>query len=207
MKHRTRFFLIFVLGLLYLALPAVGQSLPQTAPEDVGLSSVRLERLNAAMQHYVDENKLAGIVTMVARKGEVVHFEEFGMMDREANKPMHHDTIFRIYSMTKPIATVALMMLYEEGRFHLDDPASKYIPEFKDLKVYEEGDDGPHLVEPDRAMTIRDLLTHTSGLTYGSFSDTHVDSLYRQARVLRGNTLADMIPIFNIIKHHPQPEP
>ncbi len=193
MQHRTCCFAIFMLGLLYLAIPAVGQSLPQTAPEDVGLSSVRLERLNAAMQHYVDENKLAGIVTMVARRGEVVHFEEFGMMDREANKPMHHDTIFRIYSMTKPIVTVALMMLYEEGRFHLDDPASKYISEFKDLKIYQEGDDGPHLVEPDRAMTIRDLLTHTSGLTYGSFSNTHVDSLYRQARVLRSNTLADMI--------------
>ena len=103
MQHRTRFFLIFVLGLLYLPLPAVGQSVPTTAPEDVGLSSLRLERLNATMQRYVDEDKLAGIVTVVARRGEVVHFEEFGMMDREANKRMQHDTIFRIYSMTKPI--------------------------------------------------------------------------------------------------------
>ena len=132
---------------------------------------------------------------MIARHGQVVHFETYGMMDREAEKPMQRDAIFRIYSMTKPITSVAVMMLYEEGRFQLDDPVSKYIPEFKDLKVYAEGTSENIQVAPlERDITIRHLLTHTSGLTYGLFSNTPVDSLYLKAEVLSNEgTLQDMI--------------
>lgn len=204
MKNRVRFFLMLVLG-LYLAIPAVGQSAPTTAPEVVGLSSARLERLTAAMQGYVDDGKLAGTLAMVARRGQVVYFEDYGLMDREAEKPMQHDTIVRIYSMTKPIVSVALMMLYEEGRFHLDDRAAKYIPEFQNLQVYEAGDDGPTYVAPNREMTVRDLLTHTSGLTYGFFSTTHVDTLYREAGIFNGPTLADMVQTLSEIPllNHP----
>ncbi len=169
--------------------------LPTTTPEKVGLSSERLQRIGPVMQRYVQDNKLAGLLTMIARHGRVVHFETYGMMDREAEKPMQRDAIFRIYSMSKPITSVAVMMLYEEGRFQLDDSVSKYIPEFKDLKVYTEGTSGNMQVVPlERDMTIRHLLTHTSGLTYGFFSNTPVDSLYLKAEVLSNEgTLQDMI--------------
>lgn len=160
-------------------------------PEKAGLSSVRLNRIKPYMQRYVDENKLPGMVTMVSRHGKVVHFEKYGMMD--VDKPMQFNTIFRIASMTKPITSVAVMMLYEEGYFQLDDPVSKYIPEFKDLKVYSSKEqDGIQLVDQIRQMTIRDLLLHTSGLTYGLFGNTPVDSIYRSVNLFEG-TLKDMI--------------
>jgi len=149
-------------------------------PEQVGLSSARLERLRAVMQGYVDQGKLAGLITLVSRRGKVAHFECFGMMDIEANKPMRPDTIFRIYSMTKPITCVACMMLFEEGRFLLDDPVAKFIPEFADLKVFVEATDtGVVVTDMDREITIRDLLTHTAGLGYGLFEDSPVEDMYR----------------------------
>jgi CubicO group peptidase (beta-lactamase class C family) len=136
----------------------------------------------------VDQHKLAGIITMLARRGEVVHFECFGMMDIEADKPMQSDTIFRLYSMTKPITSVAVMMLYEEGIFQLYDNVSKYIPEFKGIKVFSKATpSGLELVEPEREMTIQDLLRHTSGLTYDFLDQTAVGALYRQAEEQAGN--------------------
>ena len=173
--------------------PQVG--LPSVAPEKVGISSERLQRIEPVMQRYVDDDKLAGVLTMIARHGQVVHFKTYGMMDREVGKPMQRDAIFRIYSMTKPITSVAVMMLYEEGRFQLDDPVSKYIPEFKDLKVYAGGTSGNMQVAPlERDITIRHLLTHTSGFTYGLFSNTPVDSLYLKADLWSNEgTLQDMI--------------
>jgi CubicO group peptidase (beta-lactamase class C family) len=151
-------------------------------PEDVGFSSKRLQRINTKMQHYIDDGKLAGAVTLVFRHGRVAHFEKFGMRDIAAGKPMELDTLFRIYSMTKPITSVALMMLHEQGLFHLTDPISKFIPEFKDAKVHL--DDGT-LVEAERPPTIQDLLRHTAGISYGGHSDTAhpVDAMYDTNKV------------------------
>jgi CubicO group peptidase (beta-lactamase class C family) len=159
-------------------------------PEKVGMSSERLNRIKPVMQRYVDENKLPGMITMVARHGKVVHFDKYGLMD--VDKPMQFNTIFRLASMTKPVTSVAVMMLYEEGYFQLDDPIGIYIPEFKDLKVISSLDEGGiHTVDAIRPMTIRDLLTHTSGLS-GVGADSPVDSMYREANLSDG-TLKDMI--------------
>jgi len=150
--------------------------------EEVGLSSERLENIKPVMQAYVDQKKLPGLITLVARRGKVVHFERFGLMDIEADKPMQPDTIFRIYSMTKPITTVAAMMLYEEGHFQLNDPISKYIPAFKDVSVLGNvAGGGTELVGLEREITIRDLMTHTSGFTYGFLEDSPVDAMYQEA--------------------------
>lgn len=165
-------------------------ALVKSKPEHAHLSSARLERIRPLMQKYVEEHKLPGMVTLVARHGKVVSYEKFGKMDTV--KPMQLNTIFRIASMTKPITSVAVMMLYEEGRFQLDDPVSKYIPEFGDLEVLLSLDKtGMHLVKPLRPLTIRDLLMHTSGLCSGG-DDTPVDSMYRAANLFDGN-LKDMM--------------
>ena len=133
-----------------------------TTPEEAGFSSSRLGRIGGVMQSYVDQGKLAGGITLVARHGKVVHLERFGMMDLKAGKPMQLDTIVRIYSMTKPITTVALMMLYEEGCFQLHDLIAKFMPEFTGVKVF--AGTGEKYLEPEREITIWHLLTHTSGL-------------------------------------------
>ncbi len=154
------------------------------APEEVGVSSARLKRINTVMQGYVDQNMFTGLTTMAARRGKTFHFECFGMMDVEANKPMQPDTIFRIYSMTKPVTTVAMMMLYEQGRFQLYDPVSKFIPEFKDLNVLVDAtSSGGGLTELKREITIRDLLTHTAGLGYGLFEDLPIEKMYKEAKI------------------------
>src|SRR5215211_9439600 len=111
----------------------------EATPEEVGLSPARLGNVTRLVQGYVDSGKIPGAISMVARRGKLVHFETYGRSDAESGRPMSADTIFRIYSMTKPIASVALMTLYEEGKFQLDDPAAKFIPEFKDLKVFAGG--------------------------------------------------------------------
>jgi CubicO group peptidase (beta-lactamase class C family) len=147
-------------------------------PEKYGFSSERLNRISPVMQAYVEERKLPGIITLVARKGEVVHINKFGCQDVNKNKPIEFDTIFRIYSMTKPITSVALMMLYEKGLFHLSDPVSKYLPEFENVKVYEEGG---KLVDPVCEITIHHLLTHTAGLSYGIFGESPIDKRYIEA--------------------------
>ncbi len=154
-------------------------------PEEVGLSSPRLSRIQPFMQNYVEQKRLPGLVTMVARHGKVAYFECFGMMDNEASKPMQFDTLFRIASMTKPITSVAALMLYEEGCFQLNDPVSDYIPEFKDAKVFvKPNESGMELAEPERDMTIRDLFTHTSGLSDGSDENSPSDALYRESNIV-----------------------
>jgi len=167
----------------------------KSTPEDVGLSGARLVKIDLLTQRYIDEGKLPGTLTLVARHGKIVHLECQGKMDIEADKDVSRDTIFRIYSMSKPITSVALMMLYEDGHFLLDDPVSKFIPEFKDLKVYESGDSDNYTTRPaDRPMTIRDLLTHTAGLTYGFAGATHVvDQLYQERRVTTSSDLGEMV--------------
>jgi CubicO group peptidase (beta-lactamase class C family) len=151
-------------------------------PEEVGLSSTRLEHLRTVAQGYVDQGKLAGLITLVARRGRVAHFECYGMMDIEANKPMQPDTMFRIYSMTKPITCFALMMLIEGGRVLLNDPVSKFIPEFEDLKVFVGSTEtGIETTGLEREMTIWHLLTHTAGLSYDVSVITPIEDMYRAA--------------------------
>jgi len=159
------------------------------SPESVGLSSERLERIASAIQKSIDDGRVAGGVALVARQGKIAYFKAVGMADREAKKPMRTDSIFRICSMTKPITTVAVMILYEEGRFMLDQPVSDFIPEFKDMKVldppYPQDKTSPPgaLVDAKRPITIRHLLTHTSGLTYGG---ARLGKVYRDAGIGTG---------------------
>lgn len=151
-------------------------------PEEVGLSSTRLEHLRTAAQGYVDQGKLVGLITLVARHGKVAHLECYGLMDIEAEKPMQSDTIFRIYSMTKPIACFALMMLVEEGLISLNDPVTKFIPEFEALKVFADTNEtATELTEVESVMTIWHLLTHTSGLSYDAVVQTPLEDMYREA--------------------------
>ena len=162
-------------------------SLPSltASPHEVGLSAERLERISSAAQEFIDEGQLAGAVTVVARRGKVAHFEAYGMMDIEADKPMQKDTIFRIYSMTKPIAAVGVMMLCEEGKLTLDAPASTYLPELSGMQVAQDADANVFTpVETDREMTVQDLMQHTAGLPGAARymgGNTAVDKLYRKA--------------------------
>jgi len=168
-------------------------------PEDVSLSSKQLDRIEKHLKtRYIDPEKIAGCLTLVARKGQIAYLQPLGLMDKERNKPMREDTIFRIYSMTKPITSVSLMMLYEEGYFQLTDPVWKFIPEWRNLRVYEAGNYPNFMTtRPKRHMTIRDLFTHTSGLTYGFMERTNVDAAYRKTVVQEQGrnkgTLKDMI--------------
>ena len=167
-----------------------GQGLPIAVPEEVDISTEHLERIRPIMQGYVDDGHIAGLLTAVARRGKIVHFETIGMRDVENNKPIETDTIFRIHSMSKPITSVAVMMLYEEGHFHLNTPVSDFIPEFKNMKVYNE--DQTEILDAENEVTIKHLLTHAAGLTYGWGSEP-VDKRYREANLFeRGATLADM---------------
>ena len=188
------------------AMPAAALEL--ATPESVGMDSARLDRISQAMQGYVDEGLLAGVVTMAARDNKVVHFESVGFRDLEAQAPMSNDALFRIYSMSKPITGVALMILYEEGKFRLADPVEKYLPELKDLQVYAGTDEtGNIITEPqDHKMTIRELMSHTGGLSYGIFSRSAVDTKYVDADLLNtNNTLEEFTSKLGQIplKHQP----
>jgi CubicO group peptidase (beta-lactamase class C family) len=156
-------------------------------PETVGLCGDRLARIESHLtRRYIEPKKIAGALTLVARKGEVAYLSALGQMDIERNKPMAEDTIFRIYSMSKPITSVALMMLYEHGHFQLDDPVYKYIPEWRNLQVYQLGNHPRWVTTPcERPMTIRDLFCHMSGLTYGFMERTNIDRAYRRLGVGR----------------------
>jgi CubicO group peptidase (beta-lactamase class C family) len=168
-------------------------------PESIGFSSQRLGRINRVMQQYVDERQLAGMVTLVARHGKIVHFDKFGMADIRAKKPMQTDSLFRIYSMTKPITSTAVLMLFEEACFRLTDPVYQYIPAFKDVKVLDSSPNSERrLIDPKRPISIRDLLTHTAGLSYGFDDNFYIDDLYRKNMWDKMDrnpnlTLADMV--------------
>ncbi len=163
-----------------IAAPATARAqedpLPTTTPEEVGLSSEVLARIGPAMQEFIDRGGTAGVVTLVARRGEIAHWEARGWRV-QGDDPLEPNDIFRIYSMTKPVTSVAVMILVEDGLLSLDDKVASVIPAFKDVKVFQ--DMGPR--RPDRAMRIRHLLTHTSGLTYGVFGSSAVDSMYNRA--------------------------
>jgi CubicO group peptidase (beta-lactamase class C family) len=165
----------------------------QTNPDALGFSSDRLLRIHSLMNRYVESGKLAGAVTCIARHGLVVHFETFGHQNLETKTPMSRDSIFRIYSMTKPITSAALMILFEEALFNLTDEVCQYIPAFKDVKVL--GESGA-LETPIRPMIVQDLLCHTAGLSYGDFpeSQSPVDELYDTADLFNTkSTNAEMI--------------
>jgi CubicO group peptidase (beta-lactamase class C family) len=153
-------------------------------PEDVGLSSERLARIDAWRDKLVADGKLAGVTTLVARRGQVAHWGMSGFVDNARGKPTAADTIFRIYSMTKPVTSVAMMMLYEEGRFQLDDPISRFLPAFANQRVARiDGNQITDTVRAERDITFRDLLTHTSGLTYGTMAGTPLEAMYRDAGI------------------------
>jgi CubicO group peptidase (beta-lactamase class C family) len=164
------------------------QGLPQlVAPADVGLSKERLDRIRVAMEKEIAENRLAGGIGLIARRGKIAYFETYGMADKEAGRPMTRDAIFRIYSMTKAVTGVAVMALYEEGRFSLTDPVSRYLPEFTTMKVAVEKTDPAtgkrvlsHTVPAERPITILDLLRHTSGFNYAGPPDEKGESIYQR---------------------------
>jgi CubicO group peptidase (beta-lactamase class C family) len=183
MKQCVRIFAV----LLALLATTNAQVLPQLAPGEVGLSKERLDRIRTAMENTIARNRLAGGVGLIARRGKIAYFETYGMADKEGGKPMQKDAIFRIYSMTKAVTGVAVMMLYEEGRFALTDPVSRYLPEFATMKVAVEKVDPAsgkrvlsHTVPADRQITILDLLRHTSGLDYAGPHDEKGDSIYER---------------------------
>ncbi|MEE4360860.1 MAG: serine hydrolase domain-containing protein [Pseudomonadales bacterium] len=163
-----------------------------------GLNPQQLARIRTHLeQRYIEPGKVAGFLPLVYRRGEIAYCEPLGLMDVERRKPMREDTLFRIYSMSKPITSVALMMLYEEGHFQLHDPVHRWIPEWRNLRVFRSGSYPNFLTDPcERPMNVKDLLTHMSGLTYDFMHATNVDSAYRKAGVrsnVEGRTLKDMI--------------
>lgn len=196
--------LVFLLFAVSALTDALADALPQGQPGKQGFSSERLQRINQYMQRAVRDEVMIGGLGMIARNGKIVYSNTWGQSDREAAKTMTEDTLFRIYSMTKPITSVAVMMLYEEGHFNLNDPIGLYIPELADLKVavstgtgIEAESDGTvsrtlgegdsetegQVSTPRRQPTIRDLLKHTAGFSYGLFGNTEIDRLYRQAGI------------------------
>ena len=165
-------------------------TLGQTAaPQQVGISVEGLKRIDPVVQKFIDDQQLAGAITMVARRGKVVHFETYGMMNLEAQRPMQKDAIFRIYSMTKPVAAVAVLMLCQDGKLELEAPVSRYLPELSGMKVAADAEaEEASLIKADREMTVRDLMRHTSGLPGANrymAGQTAVDKLYRQAGLHR----------------------
>src|ERR1700716_2787564 len=168
------------------------------SPESAGMSKAACDRLEAHLKHrYIDTGRFPGTQLLVYRRGKIVHSSVQGFADVERKAPMKDDTIFRIYSMTKPITSVAFMMLVEEGRVALDEPVHKYIPEWKNLGVFQAGTAPAFLTRPpSRPMLIVDLLRHTSGLTYGFQERTNVDAAYREKKIgeiEKAGTLQSMI--------------
>ena len=185
-----RALVVSVLSVLSVVSVLGAQGLPTATPAAVNLRADGLARLDSAMNALVNEQKLPGIVVAIVRNGRVAHWKAFGNRVTDPGDPMERTDLFRIYSMTKPIASTGLMMLVEEGKVKLEDPVSKYVPELARVKVHT----ASGLVEPNRPITVRDLLRHTSGLTYGLFGASPVDSLYMKARPAENATdLADLV--------------
>lgn len=157
--------------------------------EEVGFSSARLERVHRQMQSDVESGRIPGAVLLIARRGKVASFMPIGFEERRSKTPMRTDCIFRIASMSKPMTSVAAMILAEEGKLDIGAPVAQYLPEFKDVTV------GIEKAAPKRPMTVQDLLRHTSGLTYGYFGNTAVDELYRKSNPLGSKSLAEMVSV------------
>ena len=176
------------------AAPAPAVDMTSVQPESVGCSAPRLERLHAAIQDEINNKQLAGAVTILARHGKIVDYRTYGVRDLATSAPMTKDTIFRDYSMTKPVTGVAMMILYEEGKWLPSDPISKYIPEFANLKVFNGFDSTGKmlLAEPDHAPTMRELMSHSAGFTYGN-GDTPVDKMYSEVKMGTAKNLQEVI--------------
>jgi hypothetical protein len=174
------------LGFLWLSTAPVGAtSLPRATPEAVGLSSERLRRLDERIQSAIHDGRSAGGVVVIARHGRLAYEKAYGEADLASHQPMRSDQYFRLYSMTKPVTAVALLTLFEQGKFQLSDPLAKYIPEFANVQVYagENADGTPRYAPPKRPITIEDVFRHTAGFVYGIFGDTPVDRAYRTAQI------------------------
>ena len=171
------------------------RGLPRARPEEVGISSERLRRVDDVVRRYIDEKKVSGAVTLVARRGRVVHYEAQGLMDVESEEPMRTDAIFRMASSTKPVTGVAILMLIEEGKVALTDPVSKFIPEFAQLKVFKGLDQSGKMIleDPIHPPTMRELMSHTAGFTYGIFGHTPVDKMYQDEHILQSESLQVMV--------------
>ena len=170
-------------------------------PESLGLDSLVLENIKEYLNDtYVKDGKYVGTMTLVSRKGEVAYLDSLGFMDRENEKPMQENSIFRIYSMSKAITSIAIMQLYEKSKFRLDDPVHWYIPSWKNLRVYQSGVYPNFLTSrPERHMTIRDLLTHMSGLTYDFMYKSNVDAAYRKTKVQQAGSLEEFVEILSTL--------
>ena len=210
MRKTYRFF-VYISFLLLLTVSVFGDGLPMVEPEAVGLSTERLSRIDKVMEAHVAQQKIAGGVTLLARHGQIAHLGAYGMMDVEAGKPMTPNTIFRIASMTKPITSVAVMMLYEEGHFRLNEPVSKFIPAFKEMLVLppEDAEDSAQPVPAKRQITIWNLLTHTAGLTYQW--NERLGQRYTDAGITHGllqdeGTLAEKMKVLATIPLLHQPD-
>ena len=168
---------------------------PAASPESVGFDSARLKKLDDYMAKVVSDGRVAGMTTLLARHGKIVGFKTYGKADLDKNKPMTEDTIFRIYSMTKPVTGVAMMILFEEGKWRLDDPVTRYIPEFKALKVVKSINPDGSLVLEDmkRPPTMREIMSHTAGFGYGLAEEHPVDKMFREKQVLSSTSLKEMI--------------
>ena len=193
MKHAVR---CALLAAVALAVPTAA-SVTVVKPEEAGLSAARLQRITDMVQRHIAAGDLAGAVTVVARRGKVAHLAAQGVMDLDSKQPMTPASMFRIASMTKPVIGVSVMMLIEEGKLHLNDPVARYIPEFANMKVAVArpatgGSEGPgfYTVPAQRAITIKDLLTHTSGLGSGPMGDSEIAKVARK----EGDRLSDYIP-------------
>lgn len=176
------------------ASPVLAQSKPAAVaakPESLGFSSERLAKLDERMKALVDKGAVPGVVVYIARHGQVVHQSIYGKADLATGAPLREDTLYRMYSQTKPVTGVAMMILYEEGRWKLDEPVTKYVPEFKDLKVYKGVDaKGQPILEPiKRSPTMREIMTHTAGFAYGLTTDNPVDKAYRDSGLLSSKDL------------------
>jgi len=175
--------------------PTKASDIVVSKPESVGFSSARLARLHANMHKEVDEKRLAGVVTLLARHGKIVDVDVYGKKDLASGAPMTQDTIFRVFSMTKTVTGVAMMILYEEGKWRPGDPISQYIPEFAHLKVFKGVDSSGNIIveDPVHPPTMQEVMDHTAGFTYGVFGDGPVDKMYQSTGVMQSKSLQDMI--------------
>jgi CubicO group peptidase (beta-lactamase class C family) len=202
MAHRVRL-LATVFAAASFAFSPVAQAAPAAkakpvatvAPESVGFDTARLKKLDAAMAKVVADGRVAGMTTLLVRHGKVVEFNTYGKASLATGAPMDRDAIVRIYSMSKPLTGVAMMILFEEGKWKLDDPVTKFIPEFKDLKVMTGVDDKGNIitVPANRAPTMRELMSHTAGFGYGLGDKHPVDKLFRERRVLGSSSLQELV--------------
>jgi CubicO group peptidase (beta-lactamase class C family) len=182
-----------ILSLVFLAAVLQAQPLPVSTPAQGGFSTERLDRLHRVFDGATKSNTPPGAITMIVRNGRIVDWRAYGLRDVEGKLPMEKDTICRVYSMTKPLTSVAVMMLVEEGKLQLSDRVDQFIPEFKEVKVYKGGTvDKPELAPPERPITVKHLLTHTAGLTYGWGND-NVSEMYKKAKVFDVASLKEFI--------------